>query len=523
MKHLKVSEAGSERDMANNNKFITYSALLVVIAISIGLRLSSMGEVICGDISIYSYMSHEMLMGKLLYTELWDHKPPGVLWLYMLGELIWGYGPKASVYLGIVFTPVTVVFIFLILRTLSNTTTALLGALLWALASNSVALEANQTNSELFINAFVVIGLWAFIKAFKGDRRGIYYLVSGSAFAVATVIKMVAIFPLAALCCYLLIDAKRTRRAGTTGWGSAVMSIITLSIPVFILWVLVFGYFFVLGRFADFWSVVFAYNSGYSGSILLNVWEFLANPRALFRQHLKDVWILVILSFAWAIVSRREYGPVKRSLLILFLFGVIVEIASPGRFFSHYYQLAFPPLVILAALAFYDLGEYFKRAIPGAPGLALAAVIVFSMANLIYYQAYYIKIGPEERSRHKYKDRFNDAYLIAEYVKGKTEACETIYNWGDETIILYYSKRSSASGLFNLYPLRNDTEAGRSEKLNKVRSDLKTSPPAMIIWQKNFEAVESSVLSNFVRRNYSLIDSYKKYDIYEYKFRKGCG
>ncbi len=510
--------------MANDNKFITYTALLAIIAISIALRLSSMGEVICGDISIYSYMSHEMLTGKLLYTELWDHKPPGVLWLYMLGELIWGYGPNASTYLGLVFTPVTIIFIFLILRGLSNVKTALLGALLWALASNSVALEANQTNSELFINAFVVIGLWAFIEAFKRDRKkNLYYLVSGTAFAIATVIKMVAVFPLAALCVYLLIDARRGRMAGTTGLGDAVRSIITLSVPVFILWLLVFGYFLLLGRFNDFWSVVFAYNSGYSGSILLNVWEFLANPRALFRQHLKDVWILVILSFAWAIVSRREYGPVKRSMLTLFLIGVIVEIASPGRFFSHYYQLAFPPLVILASLAFYDLWEYFKKATPGAPRLALAAVILFTLANLIYYQAYYIKIGPEERSRHKYKERFNDAHRVANFVKESTAPCETIYNWGDETILLYYSKRSSASGLFNLYPLRNDTEAGRSEKLERVRSDLTAAPPAMIVWQRNFEAVETSVLNKFVRENYTLMKSYKKYDIYEYKFRKGCG
>ena len=508
--------------MTYDNKFITYFLLFTVIAIAITLRLSSAGEVICGDISIYSYMSHEMLNGKLLYTELWDHKPPGVLWLYMLGELIWGYGPEASTYLGIVFTTVTIIFLFLIVRGISNVKTALLAALLWALASNSVSLEANQTNSELFINAFIVVGLWAFIKAFKGDRRTLYYLVSGAAFALATVIKMVAVFPLAALCCYLIIDRKRVRRAGTTGLGDTVKAIILLFIPVFTLWTLLFGYFLVHGRFGDFWNVVFAYNSGYSGSIFLNVWEFLANPRALFRQHLKDIWILVILSFTWAILSRREYGPVKRSLFILFLLGVIVEIASPGRFFSHYYQLAFPPLVILSALAVDDLSEYLKKCLPSAPRLALAAVIVFTLANLIYYQAYFINIGPEERSRHKYKDRFNDAYLIANYVKGKTEACETIYNWGDETIILYYSQRSSASGLFNLYPLRNDTGAGRMEKLKRVLTDLTASPPAIIVWQKDFEAVERSLLSKFIGENYTRIDNYKKYDIYEYKFRKGC-
>jgi hypothetical protein len=43
-------------------------------------------------LTTYAVIAHEMLDGKQLYSDLWDHKPPGVHVTYAVAELLAGYG-----------------------------------------------------------------------------------------------------------------------------------------------------------------------------------------------------------------------------------------------------------------------------------------------------------------------------------------------------------------------------------------------------------------------------------------------
>src|SRR5690349_11314852 len=62
-------------------------AVLIVLA-----RWHTYSEPLERDITTYAVIAHQILEGKLLYTELFDHKPPAVHTTYAAAELIAGYG-----------------------------------------------------------------------------------------------------------------------------------------------------------------------------------------------------------------------------------------------------------------------------------------------------------------------------------------------------------------------------------------------------------------------------------------------
>ncbi len=135
------------------------------------LRYHSLGEPLERDVTTYAYIAHEMLSGEQLYSVLWDHKPPAIYWIYMLAELVGGYTPEAITYLGIVFSLLSCVFLFLFLMLAAGRWIALLGASFWSLGSNSLLLQANQPNTEIFLNTFTLMGLWSFALYASTSRK----------------------------------------------------------------------------------------------------------------------------------------------------------------------------------------------------------------------------------------------------------------------------------------------------------------------------------------------------------------
>jgi hypothetical protein len=336
---------------------------------------------------------------------------------------------------------------------------------------------------------------------------------------VASVLKTIVIFPFAALCIYLILPIPKT---DVRGWLRKNLSkLAVFLLPGFLVWSGVFTYFGLLGRFGDFREAVFDYNRYYSGNILLNVWKFFAKPNLLFNQSLKEIWILVVLSIAWVPFSRREYGPLRRSFFIFLLFGIWAEVASPGKYFPHYYQLLIPILCIMSSLFFSDFAENLKSKKTTAITTGTFIVIFLSsLGFLSYYQAAYLKMTPEEISTTKYGPVFVRSYELARYVKSKTSPCDTIYEWGAEIGIYYYSQRKSASGIYYIYPLLCGSSEERFNKRKRLYESVTTSPPAIFIWNGRYGKLEVNMFSGFINEQYNNIGKYKEYTIYEYKHRK---
>ena len=504
---------------ADNSLLLTL-LFFISIVLCVVIRLHSLGAPLPIDLTAHSYMAHRLLAGDELYTNIWNHKPPGVYWAYMLAELIWGYGVAASVYIGIVFTVLTQIFIYLFTKKIAGRPAALLASIFWALSSNALFMEASQPNVEPFMNAFTMAALWSFLKFRDGSRA--FILLSGLLLTVASVFKTVALFPFLALFAYMIWRAVSEDRAG---WLKKNLSTwILYLIPGAVIWALLALYFVSVGRFPDFWEAVFQYNTQYSGNILYNFWFMLATPSLLASIAFREAWVLVILALAWLPYSRKEYGPVSRSFFLFLLLGIAVEVAAPGKYYNHYYQLYLPLLSILASLFIVDLSGYLQEKHPGRAKAVTVLVIVFATANLAYYQGKFLYQSPEDNSREIYGEQYIEVRELGKYIKSVTEPCETIYTWGEQTGIYYYSQRKATSGTFFIYSLFFDQDEMKKERLRKVYAELRATPPALFIVEEPHRRYLDRNILSFIVSNYDVRERFRdNYTIYELKKRRPCG
>ena len=494
--------------------------LLALALLTIFLRLHIIDEPIPQDVSVYAHLGHEMLEGKALYAEIWDHKPPGVALVFMAAEAVAGYGETELLLINIFFSLMNLLFCYLFLVRISSRGTALIGALFLTLSSTTLLLEVNQPNVEPFMNAFTLAALWAYASSKQGSAP--WLLLAGLLFAVASLFKMIVVFPLAALCLYVLIaawqDRKETGGQGRSWLFLAIKNIVLLSIPITLVWIVTFALFAAFGTFSEFYEAVFTFNQSYSsksGGIVHNTIFFFTNAKAFFHSGLAEVWPLALLSFLWIFTSRRDYNGVGRWFFLLIIFGVLVEIASPGKYFQHYYQLLLPFFAVLAALFIHDLADFSDKLGAGRT-LALRVIFtLFAIAYVGYFQLVFLSMTPDEISRAKHGERAIKAKEIGLYLREVSSECDTIFNWGDETGMHFYSRRSSAASIFYLYPLRNDTPEGRAKKLALIKKELTTSPPAFIVWENDYQPPELSVLSTLIRERYHLAGHHAWFTLFE--------
>src|SRR3984893_19306305 len=90
-----------------------FAALAVLGALIFFARLHTYEEPLERDLTTYAVIAHEMLNGKALYNDLWDHKPPAIHITYAVGELIAGYGRGSIFLINIVASLATLVACYL--------------------------------------------------------------------------------------------------------------------------------------------------------------------------------------------------------------------------------------------------------------------------------------------------------------------------------------------------------------------------------------------------------------------------
>jgi hypothetical protein len=249
--------------------------------------------------------------------------------------------------------------------------------------------------------------------------------------------------------------------------------------------------------------------------MLKNAWFFFTSPGKLFNKCLAEIWILVLLSIAWFSLNQKQYGPFKRPFFVLLLFGLCLEVASPGYYYPHYYQLLLPILCILPALFFHDALKYANLSKNRYTKPLLLSIILFSLVLLGNHQAAFLKMTPFEISKKKYGDLFIKSYKVARLVEGLTSPSQKIYEWGAETGIYYYSKRNSVTGIIYIYPLIWGPKEERLKKIQKVFYDVSTSKPEVFIYNEQYGKIENNFFSQLLGQRYSLVKKIDPYLIFK--------
>ncbi len=466
--------------------------LLALASLVFVLRLHTYREPLERDLTTYAVIAHEMLGGKALYSDLWDHKPPAIHVTYAAAEWIAGYGRDSIFFMSVTATIVTMVACYFAGSAMGGGAMGgLIAATLWALVSGDLTLEANQPNTEIFINVFLTIAFAIFARTEKRSLGLGRALIVGSCFAIASLYKQIAILEAASIAfVYLLWPPTGCRKRALVEMAIAA-AIGALA------WVAVFGYFNAHHRSAAFIDATITYNQYYAGNFWHNFARALKMP-PLAPEALGLLTPLAILCLTGFFLGMR-LGP-RRPWIFLAAIALATHVAVllPGQFLPHYYQLWLPLLVIGSGWTIVML----KRMLPVRSGwlsYAAAAVALFSVIRLGLpnYQ-----IPAAAWSVKKYGPIFVESDRLADWLNRVLRPDETFYEWGDETGLYFATRRQPPSGIFFAEPLL----AGplRKQLRQRLMGDLDRAKPDLLVIE--YETLKrtkpSDPLLSWVKQNY---------------------
>lgn len=445
--------------------------MLIVIGLAtILLRLRAYGEPPNRDLATYAVTAREMLAGRSLYSDLWDHKPPLIYVSYALAGMVVGFGPVLFYVLNLSCNLVTMLAIWHGTRRLASSAAALLAAALFAVCSGDLYLQANEPNAEAFINALLA-WCFAFLVRTANARAFIPIVIAGVLLGTASLFKTVVI-------------------VHAVTWGAVLFLVRPLSlrfVSVFaagaiIPWLVALLWFAAAGTLRAILDVLFVYNAHYAtmsgGSTMGNIISGLL-PQMLMPLFICRVLLpLAAFSVAGALLARRAANSREMKFLLAWIVATPIAVALPGQFFPHYYQLWLPPLCIAAAVAAIGIAKTVSakntRAAHAVPAVLLAVCIVMEIPSYFFSaeQGAAIKYGPDPLQEKK----------VGQYLRTQLAPGETFYQWGTSATLYYASQTSPPTGIFILVPLLPGPLS--KESAERVLRDLEKTKPRLAVMDK---------------------------------------
>ncbi|BAP55027.1 hypothetical protein THII_0730 [Thioploca ingrica] len=423
----------------------------------------------------YAVMAHEMLAGRELYSDLWNHHPPGSILTYAAAELITGYGPHSIYLLNVVAAIITLFGVYFAGTALAGGKRlgGIWAAACWAMISGEPMLQANQPNAEVFINACLI---WIWVLFVKEEKSTSYQraILIGLLVTLATFYKHHMIFAFLFLgMAYIIMPPPTLKRQ------QALIQVVIMASIVGIAWTMMFGYFAVMNRLEAFYDALVVYNQGYGGgsfsSLIKNVLRGLLRPRLFFPIFPALAYPLLILATILGVLILIKQNRIW-FFWLMYACAVPIMVSLPGRFFPHYYQLWLPLLAIGFGGAIVELRKIVKPF--WIPQLIATSIII----TLLYLQLPHYQLSPVEWTRQKYGD-YGNFFIIAKELSQEIDKLlqvdETFYEWGYQTGLYYYNQRHPPTGVFSSYALSSGPLAQKLSQ--RVIADLERHQPELFI------------------------------------------
>lgn len=426
---------------------LLFLALLILIS-----RLFNFNEAFERDLMYYMATADGLLHGRPLYAELFAFRPPAVFWTYALFAKVFGVNPLAIFMMGLTCAWLTLWGCYIAGRHIAGPWGGLLAAATWAVMSGDLLLQANQPNTEVFINASLV-GAFALLMGATPNQKQIgRFIAIGLLYCLASLFKQISLVVTATmLIAYVLIapwiSEAAEGKSQKSSWEphlNALKQGIWVVLIVVSGWALVIGYFQWQGHLAAFKEALVDYGRGYAGDLWANIWGFLFNPLIYMLNgnstfYAPLVWLLTVLTagYFW---RDRDW---RLGLCLAYFGGCLIAIALPGRFFPHYFQLWLPPLAI-AAGSLLRRSWLMKRKL--AVGLLLIAFLPLAGVRLYQHtipveQAPFYKYGLGHGPEAVESKRIG--LWIAQHIDPKV----IVYQWGEEPGVYFWARRSIPVGI----------------------------------------------------------------------------
>ncbi|MFQ5491463.1 MAG: glycosyltransferase family 39 protein, partial [Phycisphaerae bacterium] len=130
--------------------------LFVAAALLVGMRLHAFDLPLETDECNYIYTAARLLAGDQLYTDVWDHQPPGIFAFFAVVIALFGDTQPVFRWLATAACLTSLLLLVLICRHTAGRWAGYLAALLYALISADPGTAGEGCNREIFMNSLAL-------------------------------------------------------------------------------------------------------------------------------------------------------------------------------------------------------------------------------------------------------------------------------------------------------------------------------------------------------------------------------
>jgi 4-amino-4-deoxy-L-arabinose transferase-like glycosyltransferase len=441
------------------------------------------------DNGFFLYAGQQILQGKELYTQIWDHKGPAIFYLNAWGLALFN-GYSWGVWI------LEYLFLFAALgvgyRAAQNAfgkAAALMGLLAGAGALHLVLGKGNLT--EEYPLLFNFLSLFLFVRQGQKTASWHFYAI-GALFGLSFLFRANnGGIPLSIGFTVLILSLLRRQ------YRSGFLALMGLALGALTVFGLAALFFWQRGTFSAFWEAAFTYNfldtegkTRFTRGLLAGLENFQLFIYPAAAGYAAALW------GAWQNLRNRQTQSALFTWQVFLLLAFPLEVllsSLSGKNFVHYFICWVPALFWLSAYAYHALhADLFSARVraflqtSAAPALFLLLTLVYSLPVLQGYGQTFYALAFNRQAGILKIDRVTD------YLRNHTAPQEPVLVWGGEAGLNFLSGRQSPSR-YNLFS-RLLTPHPLNAPISEIfLQEILANPPVVIVdmWKKSPDSMPS--------------------------------
>ena len=443
------------------------------------------------DSSVFIYTTQQVMKGKLLYKEVFDHKGPTLYLLHAIGLKILNGNWSGIWLLQMLCYFVTSAFLYKTLRFFFNKKISVLSIVTVLLYQG--ALEYGGNTTETWALPFTSIALYIFTLYFvKQKRFSVLQLLALSVTFILTLFlrpNLIAVWGIFGIVVIFdLVQSKRWKEI--LSYAFFILVFCLLSVFPF------FMYAYLKGIIQDSIYSIFLFNMEYSSAEGISgfVLVFLKTLRTMGRPSYVYLSIILLTYILYVVLYFKEIYHKKYTVAIVGSI-LLIALSCSIRNGNQYYFVQFVPVLMfpIAACFSFFAEKLFKRQYT-------FTIFFFLILNFFLIFETYIAI------RDNYKNDERAFYIrLSAIISQYTDRSDKILEMGNDLNVYLFSNRESSSKYPFIFPIIEN------DKLRELYlAELENKPrPKLIItdwsWQY-FGNNSSNKLKIFLQDNYENLD-----------------
>ncbi|HZQ07692.1 MAG TPA: glycosyltransferase family 39 protein [Anaerolineae bacterium] len=472
------------------------------------------------DSGVFQYIAHRLLEGQKLYREVWDHKPPLIYYINVLGVWLGGESRWGVWALSFLAMTTAVWLSVRLLRRAFGTALALVVTALWLLVYFNLVEDGNMTEEYVLPLQFACLLLAVDVET---QRGGVYRwrgAVIGVMLGLIFFLKSNEIGVGIAIAGYILAQGFFQRQ-----WRPALANLATILGGFALVCAAMFAFLSTQGILADYLDVAVRFNLYYSARFPFLTGTLDALQAGFSYLSLAGLAAFGILGFALGLICftiARERMPASLILLLgICALALPIEFAlvtMTRRTFDHYYVALLYVLAVWAAFLLWLVREavitfaasHNPRVAPiTTTGIVLGVVVLMLPAFRADYNF--------ALALHRLEPP-----AVVSYIREHTNPTDTVLTYGLEPRMLLFAERRAPTRFADTVPFEILGYV-TPEMVEGYYNEILAKRPALVADSmgyglRNFTPVDSKKirrLLNRLRKHYQSVGKMQGWTVYE--------